>query len=456
MTEEEYLTTLKDQIRDRHAKEFVAEEYKTHIDEQTIDYLEKGMSKQEAEAAAVKDMGDPVSVGIHLDRIHRPKMEYKLLIMIALISIIGTILSIMINKNDPLKTTAAAGLISLSGEIIIMLIFYRIDYTIIEGKCRILCFILPLFVLLLAALFGNTMTGGVILNFVWPTDSILLFYIPLFAGILYEYREKGMKSLFQILFWAVWPLSLFLLRLITLRFAVLFLITELCLFYIALMKDWYKVKKGPVFLFSNLFFFLICGIGLSLTLTSNLNGSSKNQVMRVKNYLAHFGSGEYINDYHGNHLIYPVIAKVVSNCKWIGKSEAALNTLNSESNNYMFSDLLKIAAEIGLLFMFLSVLLLFALAGYVFVISFRQKNRLGFILGCSCAVVFFFHTLSITLISLGVLPLATTSVPIISMALPYNIFYYSMLGIMLSVYRYKDIRIEKRRSTIQFFKKLNT
>ena len=82
MTKEEYLNTLKDQIRDNHAKEFVCEEYKTHIEDQIDAYVNDGMNNEQATIAAVKDMGDPVNVGASLDRIHRPHMEWKFLVFI--------------------------------------------------------------------------------------------------------------------------------------------------------------------------------------------------------------------------------------------------------------------------------------------------------------------------------------------------------------------------------------
>ena len=48
MTKEEYLNTLKDQIRDKHAKEFVCEEYKTHIEDQIDAYVNDGMNNEQA------------------------------------------------------------------------------------------------------------------------------------------------------------------------------------------------------------------------------------------------------------------------------------------------------------------------------------------------------------------------------------------------------------------------
>ena len=69
MSIEEYLDELKEQIRDRSAKEFVSDEIRDHIEEQADAYMSEGMSREEALSEAVKDMGDPVSVGADLDKI---------------------------------------------------------------------------------------------------------------------------------------------------------------------------------------------------------------------------------------------------------------------------------------------------------------------------------------------------------------------------------------------------
>lgn len=75
MNMEDYIDTLKGQIRDKNAKSFVANEIRSHIEEQADVYENGGLSRDDALEKAVKDMGDPVSVGINLDKIHRPHME---------------------------------------------------------------------------------------------------------------------------------------------------------------------------------------------------------------------------------------------------------------------------------------------------------------------------------------------------------------------------------------------
>ena len=71
---ETYLEKLLSQIRCKKARPYIAEEIRDHIECQIADNLSEGMSYEEAEKNAVTDMGDPVEVGISLDRIHKPKI----------------------------------------------------------------------------------------------------------------------------------------------------------------------------------------------------------------------------------------------------------------------------------------------------------------------------------------------------------------------------------------------
>ena len=50
------------------------------------------MTYEEAEKNAVTDMGDPVEVGISLDRIHKPKVAWKLLVIVGILSLFGILL----------------------------------------------------------------------------------------------------------------------------------------------------------------------------------------------------------------------------------------------------------------------------------------------------------------------------------------------------------------------------
>ena len=82
---EEYLNNLLDQIRCKKAHAAIREELESHISDQIEDNMKAGMTREEAEKAAVCDMGDPVTTGISLDQIHRPKMARQMIVLMAVI-----------------------------------------------------------------------------------------------------------------------------------------------------------------------------------------------------------------------------------------------------------------------------------------------------------------------------------------------------------------------------------
>ena len=58
-----------------------------------------GMSKEEAEKAAIEDMGSPVETGISLDRIHKPQITWGIIGLVAVISVLGSILQLIMSKQ---------------------------------------------------------------------------------------------------------------------------------------------------------------------------------------------------------------------------------------------------------------------------------------------------------------------------------------------------------------------
>ena len=88
---EKYLEKLLLQIRCKKARPYIAEEIRGHIESQIEDNIADGMSYEEAEKNAVADMGDPVTVGISLDKIHKPQIAWKLLVIVGILSLLGTV-----------------------------------------------------------------------------------------------------------------------------------------------------------------------------------------------------------------------------------------------------------------------------------------------------------------------------------------------------------------------------
>ncbi|MBQ9331046.1 MAG: hypothetical protein IJ221_08750, partial [Oscillibacter sp.] len=91
-TMEAYLAAVAEQIRWRRARGAVTQELRWHLEEQRDAFSREGRSIEEAERLAVAEMGDPVSVGAELDRLHRPRPQWGLLALTAALFLAGTAL----------------------------------------------------------------------------------------------------------------------------------------------------------------------------------------------------------------------------------------------------------------------------------------------------------------------------------------------------------------------------
>ena len=72
-TIQEYLDSVKAQIRWKRARPLVRQELTHHLEDQRAAFAAEGC--ENVEGLAVEEMGDPVAVGVELDRIHRPKPQ---------------------------------------------------------------------------------------------------------------------------------------------------------------------------------------------------------------------------------------------------------------------------------------------------------------------------------------------------------------------------------------------
>lgn len=88
---EEYIDKLISRIRCKKARPYIEEEYRAHLEDQINANKEEGMPDEEAEKNAVLDMGNPVEVGISMDKIHRPRVAWDIILIVGIISVLAII-----------------------------------------------------------------------------------------------------------------------------------------------------------------------------------------------------------------------------------------------------------------------------------------------------------------------------------------------------------------------------
>lgn len=132
-TAREYVEAACGQIRWKKARDGIRQELENHISDQCSAYVGNGMSEAEALEKAVEQMGDPVGVGAQLDRLHRPKPQPVMLILVFTIVLSGLVLKMLVPELSFGKDFFMRQTVSVLLGTAAMLGMYFLDYSII-GK----------------------------------------------------------------------------------------------------------------------------------------------------------------------------------------------------------------------------------------------------------------------------------------------------------------------------------
>lgn len=277
---EEYLNNLLDQIRCKKAHAAIREELESHISDQIEDNMKAGMTREEAEKAAVCDMGDPVTTGISLDQIHRPKMARQMIVLMAVIMFAGVLIHWMMGAPVACMQT-------ISG-FCLMFFICHLDYTRIAAIAKVIAagiILVGIYALFFGVRFGGNIFVASLLWFRISMFSFLMLYVPVYGAILYSYYGEGYKGLVKAALWAVPPLFIALMM----SSLTLFLILSVCmvsLLVLAVVKKWFQVKQKRVVIGAAILVLAITGI-LQIA-------NAPYQMDRIRNFLAGDVESNYV------------------------------------------------------------------------------------------------------------------------------------------------------------------
>lgn len=411
---EEYLNNLLDQIRCRKAHAAIREELESHISDQIEDNMKAGMTREEAEKAAVCDMGDPVTTGISLDQIHRPKMARQMIVLMAVIMFAGVLIHWMMGAPVACMQT-------ISG-FCLMFFICHLDYTRIAAIAKVIAagiILVGIYALFFGVRFGGNIFVASLLWFRISMFSFLMLYVPVYGAILYSYYGEGYKGLVKAALWAVPPLFIALMM----SSLTLFLILSVCmvsLLVLAVVKKWFQVKQKRVVIGAAILVLAITGI-LQIA-------NAPYQMDRIRNFLA--------GDVESNY-----VTKVLKNCFsgsiLIGKGVEELKTTLPDYNNSFI--LAYLTGTYGYIICAAVCAVLVLLIVAIFSIVFRQKNQLGMMMGFGSGMILFTNIAINLLENFGILPTSQTFLPFFSKGGSCMYVCYILMGVILSVYRYKDV-----------------
>ena len=78
MDAKEFLESVCKEIKYKPAKKVIYKELEAHIEDVKAENMSKGILEGQAEENAVKQMGNPQQIGKNLNKIHKPRLEWKI------------------------------------------------------------------------------------------------------------------------------------------------------------------------------------------------------------------------------------------------------------------------------------------------------------------------------------------------------------------------------------------
>ena len=237
---EEYIKDVQRYIRWSRAKVVATRELSDHINDQYDALRENGLNQKEAMRKAIEEMGDADVVGTELDIVHRPKVNWLLLLIAGVLLLSGILISAMLTSIS----LTVPKIIGIVLGVCVAAFLYFIDYTVLIRFPRALYGLLSL-----AAIFGllyELWNGFAPLGYGFLFYLLLCYPIVLVGILFYEKNSESETKIIHYWLYAIFPLTLALINQAFPVF-VLLLACELFIFCCGLKLKWLKWNRVNIF-----------------------------------------------------------------------------------------------------------------------------------------------------------------------------------------------------------------
>ena len=186
-----------DQVRWRKARPGLAAEIRTHLLDQRDACLAQGMDEGAAQGEAVRQMGDPVALGTDLDRVHRPRPQWGLLVFALALAALGTLVRLFLTMDTP---SATPGLTHIIGGVlgaVCLAMGYLLDVSALGRVAGWLCMGFLIVVTPMLPIWVFSWQESEV-----PAVYLLLILFPLtLALLLWRLRGRGWPGVLGGLVW---------------------------------------------------------------------------------------------------------------------------------------------------------------------------------------------------------------------------------------------------------------
>ncbi|MCU5097765.1 FtsW/RodA/SpoVE family cell cycle protein [Bacillus wiedmannii] len=412
---ERFVSEVTNHIKSKEAKSFVATELDFHLKQAKNTWIEKGLSEEVAENKAVEQMGSPMKLGQELNKLHKPKVDWFLLILLVTAMGLGFLPIIALgHTNDLLMNKVIFVILGIVTAVGMMLL----DYRKLE-RFGWLFYTIGVFILLTLKWFPGGYVNGEALIKIGPIKIDCLMTIPFFFLAWASFFNNSRLKFIHLFMLYVFSLYLFLTTSILLP--IFIYITM-----VFVMLWWSKLGKKTAWLITMLPIFLL--------IIRDLFSWSAVKEYRIARILG------FINPAHDQWDLR--LQEAMSSAGWFG-TYGNIKSIPAAHTDFVFASL---TYYYGYVLALVLVLILSLFAVRIMNIAYKINDGYGKLLLVGGVTLFVIHFICNVGMILGLLPRTSISLPFISYGWIPTLFHAFIMGIVLSVYRRKDMSFRMRKT----------
>lgn len=403
-----YLEQVAGQIRWKRARPVVLWELRQHLEDQRDAFAGQGLA--DAERLAVEEMGDPVAVGLELDRVHRPQSQWSLMVITALLAVCGGLLRVMLNgAYGPSLFRTVLGVLLGCG-VLLAVCFW--DYRWL-GRYSV-------------PLYGAALAVGVLLLLFSPKLGGAAYYARyaalcnpvVFACWLYGCRGRGWLGLTRAVLGLI-PLGLICLWIPYLFSFLMLAVTGLVLCLLAAWEDWFGIGRRV-----SILTVLLCAAVAAVLFAVPLFGSPyvSARLDALRNPEAYLSGAGYLT---------AALRQAVGGAQWLGEAVSGGSAVvpNLEGDGLLVA----LICKAGWMPFFVLVGVFAALLLWILYRCLRHRSQLGTVVALSVVMTLFCQGGCSVAWTLG-FPLFSASFPLV-MGNLNTVLDMALIGLALSVLR---------------------
>lgn len=409
-----YVDQVCDQLRWKKARPVIQREMEAHLCDQYDAFVKSGMPEEAAVEETLRRTGDAVEIGSGLDRVHRPKPSWSLLILTSILLLTGLAIKMFFTYDGDYPHELPTMLVASVLGIGCLFGGYFMDFTLL-GKRPMLLYFCAIGLMLFTVFFARHVLSRRIVYFA-------LVFPVVYAALLY--RLRGMKH---------WGLILSMLALVPLSFcfflvpsfaAVLTVsISGIALLAAAAWSDWFGLGRTRGCITLGIVFLLLLA-ALSFQISQSAYFSTQIQLAFHPEL-----------DPTGRGFAGTAIRELLAASLMVGPGAASVYAalpMVQKSTSLLLTHLIYRAGWLP----FILIMAVFAaFLGIAICKCLKQKNMLGKLVSLAVILTLAMQIFLYVLLNLGVYLVGDLSLPLVSYGNTALVIDMALIGIMLSTFR---------------------